>query len=552
MYLDYVDFGPHRPPHALPRISIWKGDMIKTYSDLDLKSPGCYGFRPLLDYCDTCYSKNPHLFDNPTSATSADSEFLAMIDSVSRCKLPLALKNSIAKAVENHCLNCGLRLDLDVTAVSILPSNLLATFTTLLTHASNVDSRSKKLVLEVLKIFTEHFDDVDVGSPPHLSAKDIASDVNNGTKASPLVPNVSGRDIPIISPTDNTSTALNPNQSGVHSTLRLPALCPEKQPSVHTQFTNKNSKLHSDHDGRSDLIPSSSNLNSSLLNQEHVTKFLDKLTRMRNSPATPKSSSKDFIRPASSCPPSWFAEEKLRVANSKLSTGKSVFQSGVGSLRTALHDISNGNMFGTQHSRNPTPNSCNRDLGKDIIMLEDDVEFVPDSYSPNSRPSQSGAMRDKEDSPPRFTPNLSSKRPSSTSNRNVSFALPSKTLELQKSPEVQVLREATLAQTVRSMTRRSDEMYNKKFSATPCSKATPVLSTTPTALDDASANSSYGLPRYQHRDSSTGGKVPIHGPRRVVKPGPLFNVDFETTKKKISVSKSELRNYKAICNLATS
>ena len=115
-----------------------------------------------------------------------------MIDSVSRCKLPLALKNSIAKAVENHCLNCGLRLDLDVTAVSILPSNLLATFTTLLTHASNVDSRSKKLVLEVLKIFTEHFDDVDVGSPPHLSAKDIASDVNNGTRASPLVPNVSG------------------------------------------------------------------------------------------------------------------------------------------------------------------------------------------------------------------------------------------------------------------------------------------------------------------------------------------------------------------------
>ena len=90
-----------------------------------------------------------------------------------------------------------------------------------------------------------------------------------------------------------------------------------------------------------------------------------------------------------------FIEEELRVANSKLSTGKSVFQSGVGSLRTALHDISNGNMFGTQHSRNPTPNSCNRDLGKDIIMLEDDVEFVPDSYSPNSRPSQSGAMRDK-------------------------------------------------------------------------------------------------------------------------------------------------------------
>jgi hypothetical protein len=46
--------------------------------------------------------------------------------------------------------------------------------------------------------------------------------------------------------------------------------------------------------------------------------------------------------------------------------------------------------------------------------------------------------------------------------------------------------------------------------------------------------------------------MPIHGPRRVVKPGPIFNGEFETAKAKITVSKAEFGNYQAICNLATS
>jgi len=60
------------------------------------------------------------------------------------------------------------------------------------------------------------------------------------------------------------------------------------------------------------------------------------------------------------------------------------------------------------------------------------------------------------------------------------------------------------------------------------------------------------LPTYHQRDSSTGGKMPVHGPRRLVKPGFLFNEDFETAKPKITVSKSEIKNYQGICNLATS
>jgi hypothetical protein len=57
---------------------------------------------------------------------------------------------------------------------------------------------------------------------------------------------------------------------------------------------------------------------------------------------------------------------------------------------------------------------------------------------------------------------------------------------------------------------------------------------------------------YVSRDLSTVSKLPYYGPRRVVKPDPLFQGEYETERNKISVTNSELRNYKAICHLASS
>ena len=57
MYLDHVDFGVRQVSDSIPRISVWKDGMIKSYAEFDLKSPGCYGYHPLLDVSRTCYSK---------------------------------------------------------------------------------------------------------------------------------------------------------------------------------------------------------------------------------------------------------------------------------------------------------------------------------------------------------------------------------------------------------------------------------------------------------------------------------------------------------------
>jgi len=57
---------------------------------------------------------------------------------------------------------------------------------------------------------------------------------------------------------------------------------------------------------------------------------------------------------------------------------------------------------------------------------------------------------------------------------------------------------------------------------------------------------------FKVRSSSTGGKIPIHGPRRLVCPSRGLIDDFVITGDKFKVSKSEIANYKAMCGLAKS
>jgi len=134
--------------------------MIKFYSDLDLISPGYYGFRPLLDFAETCYAKSFPILDPEASSLIHDQEFLDRIDSVSRCKVPDILKKSICMIIENYYFD-KLTLNLDVSAISNLPSNLVSTFSKLMQHVSTNDSRIKNLVLDIMKVITEFSEDDD-------------------------------------------------------------------------------------------------------------------------------------------------------------------------------------------------------------------------------------------------------------------------------------------------------------------------------------------------------------------------------------------------------
>jgi len=57
---------------------------------------------------------------------------------------------------------------------------------------------------------------------------------------------------------------------------------------------------------------------------------------------------------------------------------------------------------------------------------------------------------------------------------------------------------------------------------------------------------------FKSRDSSTGGKVPVHGPRRMVCPSRYYGDEFDILQDKFKVSKSKIADYKAICALSKS
>ncbi|CAL4948916.1 unnamed protein product [Urochloa decumbens] len=60
VYLDFLMIGPHRQlPSTLPRITVWKKDMIKEYSVLDCVEGHIFGKRPILPFRSTCYARKP-------------------------------------------------------------------------------------------------------------------------------------------------------------------------------------------------------------------------------------------------------------------------------------------------------------------------------------------------------------------------------------------------------------------------------------------------------------------------------------------------------------
>ncbi|KAL6839733.1 hypothetical protein ACP4OV_030421 [Aristida adscensionis] len=160
-YLDCVDFGHRQVPAGIPRILFWKDNMIKSYSDLDQVKHGSYGFRPLLDIANTCYSKQSvYLYKKPSSLTQ-NSDFMDKLESCSGCHLPLRLKTGICSLIAQHCLNSTLSVNLDVTSLASLSDELKKTFSTLLEHAYSVDSRTQSLVLKILKLVSEFCNDDD-------------------------------------------------------------------------------------------------------------------------------------------------------------------------------------------------------------------------------------------------------------------------------------------------------------------------------------------------------------------------------------------------------
>ncbi|KAF8702042.1 hypothetical protein HU200_033386 [Digitaria exilis] len=162
IYLDFVNFGGRQVHDDIPRIAVWKGEMLKEYSSFDMKSTGSYGCHPLLDISATCYSK---------------------LDSYSGCKLPVVLKEKICSLIETFCFNPRLAVNVDVNSINGLPDELKKSFCNLLNYVSNINSRTPKLILDLVKLFADSADteDPNILRSPEVtpSNEHIPTSVNN-------------------------------------------------------------------------------------------------------------------------------------------------------------------------------------------------------------------------------------------------------------------------------------------------------------------------------------------------------------------------------------
>ncbi|CAL4975410.1 unnamed protein product [Urochloa decumbens] len=553
LYLDFVDFGPRRVSNAIPRISVWKGNMIRTYSNYDLKSPGQFGFRPIMDIGDTCYCKNIDVIRTNAPPIQFDAAFMEELDSVSRCNIPFELKQSICQAIERHCFSSALIVNLDLASISHLPENIFKTFTKLLQHASSVDQRSKKLVLDVLKLITEYPHDSDHNTPTVASPNHTP--VNTPKSSSPLLS------------TDNIPTPVPCCQSGHQSSEHIDLT--KDSPKILQSAMKNNAPAASKSCAQvpdSPLVgslnhamqPSSSTTPAGKVNEDMVKNKLQ-----RNSSVTPIQSNK---RHGSGVQSGAYSKDhaKLPKHQARLKGSRNfVTESEIASLRAPLCDISNVGVVLTKSKIMQRVSTSDSDEPRDVIPLDDDKTFVPDSLSPvtRSKPRMSSPVKltsDSEDESsfltqrenvPKFTPNLPKKHSVLSSTRNVSFTNLPASDKSARSKDVQVIGQRTLSQSVRDMTKTSDDIYNKQFHF---SSSTPRTSPEYAFPEMYASGSSSKYPPYVSRDSFTGGKVPIHGPRRPVKSTSIFHGDYETATAKFNVSRSELKYYKNICSLATS
>jgi hypothetical protein len=53
--LDFIDFSPIQIPLTLPRIKVWKGNLIKLFSDMYIGANGKYGAYPVSCILFTCF-----------------------------------------------------------------------------------------------------------------------------------------------------------------------------------------------------------------------------------------------------------------------------------------------------------------------------------------------------------------------------------------------------------------------------------------------------------------------------------------------------------------
>uniref|UniRef100_A0A0A9C1Y0 Aminotransferase-like plant mobile domain-containing protein n=1 Tax=Arundo donax TaxID=35708 RepID=A0A0A9C1Y0_ARUDO len=125
-YLDFVNFGVHFVPRGVPRINVWKGDIIKLYSKSDQVDSRSFGKRPIKDLSKTCYSKIGFISQNFCSGQLNSpcfniSEFKEKLETSFGHCLPIEVKDVFYDILNGSssisCISCNYKADILILRV---------------------------------------------------------------------------------------------------------------------------------------------------------------------------------------------------------------------------------------------------------------------------------------------------------------------------------------------------------------------------------------------------------------------------------------------------
>ncbi|CAL5032171.1 unnamed protein product [Urochloa decumbens] len=508
IYLDHVDFGARQVPKTIPRISVWNGSMIKNYSDFDLKSIGCYGCHPLIDSSQSCYSKGLRNLYN-TKPFCLNPNFNDRLDKYAGCKLPDSLKVKICNLIEKYCLNSGLSFNMDIQCINALSDDMKVTFCNLLQHAYSVDSRSQKLVLNVIKLlFESTHEDQAISSESNATQQTAngKSPVHSNEQLNHVVLD-DGSD-PVMHKTTHISVselvsnmqqdhpsnaAINDNNvDDANGSLPLPVpnlnLSTLKSPSNVNNMdvatvVQKLNKRYSVNVSSFEKMPSQSHISPSANPHAHImhcskpggpnvdkrrTPLDDLSNDSVNVSSFEKTPSRSHILPS--------ANPHAHIMRCSKPGGPNVDK-----RKTPLDDLSND--MSSKRKKKSVSFSPHPRSHADVINLENENWYVPDTLSPASIPRRRRFIPDKDilflkkftlssHSSPTDTSDCANGTGPSQLNRQVQS--PQSNLPTKVSPEVQFLEERTLAHSFSDMSKESDALYNSNFRSSQGIISTPI------------------------------------------------------------------------------
>ncbi|KAL6903437.1 hypothetical protein ACP4OV_004250 [Aristida adscensionis] len=515
-YLDCVDFGHRQVPPGIPRIVFWTDSMIRTYSDLDQVRPGIYGFRPLMDISSTCYSKQSVFMHKKASSLTRNSDFLQQLDLNSGGILPLSLKTSICKLIEQHNVNCSLSINMDM-----------------ISDHCNDDEQD-----ELLNSNLDRNESLSQ-NPNVLSQKEDDSNLDRKYDSPIHIP-----ESPICN-MKPVSEGANCGPSNYHNTT--PSCIPSRNISKENdfdsnRFTTPGSSYNKNGDAGAAVLKTPHTNSNKIIGESFLRKDKQKCKA---------DISRDFYT-----------------------------QSDISKLRDPLYELDNN--VDNYAFINRRAKFVRENGERDIISLDNENECANEFFSPSSdacgsryifrkrnsvnpedsisrseqTPVHMQTLDDSDSSHEQVTPKLSLNRVTPCF-RNCALKNSSpKTMQTKVPPEVQCtgVRILSQKQMQKPMTVHVDLTFEMRVENKDGNTSAQFqMKSSELGIQSNSAHHNVESEIYFHKSASTtGGKLPHYGPRRVIQPTNKSTCNQINSRSHFTVDQSEIQNYKAVLKLATS